>query len=152
MEDAVAMFPIEQDKTQPQSIVDGLTKLRQNEAVHLTQGQKVAYLEFSGQIDASFDQIMSTREIISNLSGLPAVLDGISQAPPSGVSLRLQYLPFYAATRKLQGDLTEVLEFALAEVGLPNVITWPHIFETLDAASEPEPEGEPEDDDDDDQE
>ena len=152
MEDAVAMFPIEQDKTQPQSIVDGLTKLRQNEAVHLTQGQKVAYLEFSGQIDASFDQIMSTREIISNLSGLPAVLDGISQAPPSGVSLRLQYLPFYAATRKLQGDLTEVLEDALAEVGLPDTITWPHIFETLDAQSEPEPEEEPEDDDDDDSE
>lgn len=95
----------------------------------------VAYLEFSGNIDASFKQIQLTRELVSMLSGLPAVLDGLSQPPPSGVSLRLQYLPFYASTSALQKDLQERLGLALETVGLDGNFEWPHIFEMLDAES-----------------
>ena len=137
VEDLTAQFPLEVEKTQAESIIDGLSALRQNDAIQLNQkGQKVDYLEFSGNIDASFEQVKEARELISLLSGLPAVLENLEGAPPSGVSLRLQYLPFYASTSSLQRDLTEVFSLALEELGLEPTITWPHIFEQLDGEAE----------------
>ena len=64
------------------------------------------------------------------------MLENLEGAPPSGVSLRLQYLPFYASTSSLQRDLTEVFSLALEELGLEPTITWPHIFEQLDGEAE----------------
>ena len=137
VEDLTAQFPLEVEKTQAESIIDGLSALRQNDAIQLNQkGQKVDYLEFSGNIDASFEQVKEARELISLLSGLPAVLENLEGAPPSGVSLRLQYLPFYASTSSLQRDLAEVFSLALEELGLEPTITWPHIFEQLDGEAE----------------
>ena len=98
--------------------------------------QKVEYLEFSGNIDASFDQIDLARELANTMSGMPAILDSLSQPPPSGVSLRLQYLPFYAATSSLQSDLAEDLARALMAVGLDESIEWDHIFDILDRESQ----------------
>ena len=112
----------------------GLTAKRAQGNVQLNDStQKVAYLEFSGNLPASFQQIALSRELVSVLSGLPAVLDGLSQPPPSGVSLRLQYLPFYASTSALQRDLAQDLAIALETIGMNGQFEWPHIFELLDA-------------------
>jgi len=50
--------------------------------------------------------------------------------------LRLQYLPFYAATLALQKDLTEKLTMALALAGIDGQVVWQHIFEVLDGEAE----------------
>ena len=98
-----------------------------------TARRKCRILEFSGNLPGSFEQIRSVREMIAQLSGLPAILDSLVQASPSGVSLKLQYLPFFAATSALQKDLAEVLSDALALGGLAPDIEWPHIFDVMDA-------------------
>ena len=132
-------FPASTGQTEDDAVLSGLTKLRKNDAIELNDStQKVSYLEYGGNLSASYDQIRTSRELMSYLSGLPAVLDTIGQPVASGISLKLQYLPFFAATSALQNDLKEVLEVALDALGLPDAVEWPHIFERLDTDVEQE--------------
>ena len=98
-DDAEDLFPLEDDDpddvTQYQKIARGYAGRAEEGDVWLgDRTQKVSYLEFSGNLPGSFEQIRSVREMIAQLSGLPAILDSLVQASPSGVSLKLQYLPF----------------------------------------------------------
>ena len=70
--------------------------------------------------------------MISMLSGLPAILESIEGAPPSGVALKQLYLPFYAATSSLQRDLADVLIQALEVIGEEPTLEWPHIFDLME--------------------
>ena len=135
-DDSIDMFASEDDddETAYEKIAKGFGERAEKGDVWLgDRTQKVSYLEFSGNLPGSFEQIQSVREMIAQLSGLPAILDSLVQASPSGVSLRLQYLPFFAATSALQQDLAEVLSDALALGGLAPDIEWPHIFDVMDA-------------------
>ena len=144
IQDAHALFPIEDDQqTQTDAIVKGLVSLIKNDVIHLYDRlQDVEYLEFTGNLEASFSQVESTRKLIASLSGLPAILEGFEGAPPSGVSLRLQYLPFYAATSALQRDLADVLMQALEVIGEEPELEWPHIFDLMDDQAKQEMDAE----------
>jgi len=142
--DAQSLFPLDSDADDQSELAKweeankGFAELKgDSDALVLNdQTQQVGYLEFTGNLVASFEQIKTAREILSVLSGLPALLGDGDAIPPSGISLRLQYLPFYAATLALQKDLTEKLTMALALAGVGGQVVWRHIFEVLDGEAE----------------
>lgn len=118
-------------------ILASLKKARAQDAfVQNDSTQKVEYLEFGGNLSASLAQINLIRELLANETGLPGVLDSLKSGPPSGRSLQLQFLPFFAATSSLQKDLVERLELALELLGIGGEVNWPHIFELLDDSTE----------------
>ena len=138
--DAVQQFAADEEDPEEQknAIVKGIVEAREEDAIRINRNlQKLDYLEYSGNLDASMEQIELARELISNMTGLPGVMDSLDSNPASGRSLMLQFLPFFAATSAMQKDLTEVLAIAVDEVMPGATVTWPHIFETL---------GEPDDD------
>ena len=140
-DDALDAFPLTSDDsddlTEYDKVVQGYANRLQQDVFWLNdRTQKVSYLEFSGQLPASFEQIRNVREMIAYLSGLPAILESLIAQAPSGISLKLQYLPWYAATKARQLDLTEVLSLALEMAGCDSAIEWPHIFDLLDGERE----------------
>lgn len=137
-DDAMDAFPLSADDpddlTEYDKVAQGYANRMREDVFWLNdRTQKVSYLEPNGNLMASFEQIRNVREMISYLSGLPAILESLIAQAPSGVSLRLQYLPWYAATKAKQLDLAEVLGLAMEMAGFDSAIEWPHIFDTLDA-------------------
>ena len=85
-DDSIDMFASEDDddETAYEKIAKGFGERAEKGDVWLgDRTQKVSYLEFSGNLPGSFEQIQSVREMIAQLSGLPAILDSLVQASPS---------------------------------------------------------------------
>ena len=121
------------------AISAGLIKERKKKNLVINSPtQKVAYLEYSGNLMEAFEQVKVGRELNSLFSGVPALLESMSQPPASGVSLRLLFYPFYMATTTLQDDLKEKLGYALELAGLDPAINWMHVFDVMDAERQAE--------------
>ena len=122
----------------------GLDALREHPNIQLPdQAVKLEYVEFTGQLQASFTQIEESKQLLSFLTGIPTLLE--QEIPPSGVALKRIMLPWYAATKALQNELIERLEEALSfALGGEQTVTWEHIFDQLERTTMEEgPGGEP---------
>ena len=123
------------DVTQYDKIARGYAGRAQDGDVWLgDRTQKVSYLGVQRQsCRAALNRFRSVREMIAQLSGLPAILDSLVQASPSGVSLRLQYLPFFAATSVHCSRIwRRYCRTRWRLGGLAPDIEWPHIFDVMD--------------------
>ena len=147
--DARNRFPSAEDNPSPaerqEAIETGLEKLRQSPVVQMPpEAVKAEYLEFTGSLESSFEQLKTAKDMLNFLSGIPSLLER-REMPMSGVALKLVYLPFYRATQAMQNTLREQLEAALTfALGSPQTVTWPHVFdadEALPEASVPGGEG-----------
>ena len=122
---------------QQNDIIKGIEQLRKGDAAHINDNiQKLEYLEYTGNMGASMEQLKMARELISNMTGLPGVFESLGNAPASGRALMLQFIKFFANTSTLQKDLTEVLEMAVNAILPGATVVWPHVFETFEEVAD----------------
>ena len=131
------------DSDRQEAIDTGLEKLRESPVIQMPpEAVRAEYLEFTGSLDASFEQLKVAKDMLNFLSGIPSLLER-REMPMSGVALKLTYLPFYRMTQAMQNAMRVQLEAALTyALGSPQTVVWPHVFdvdEALPEASVPAP-------------
>ena len=146
-DDAKRRWPAEESSPTPaqsaEAIQTGLEALRRNPMIQMPpEAVKAEYLEFTGGLEASFEQVKLAKDILNFLTGVPSLLER-REMPMSGVALRLTYLPFYRATLALQNQLAATLAQALTyALGSEQAVVWPHVWDIEETMpDDPAPNG-----------
>ena len=94
--------------------------------------QKLEYVTWDGQLEASFRQIEELGREINDFTGYTGDLTS-GKGIPSGVALRRLLLPLYVATQALQNEITKsLIEIVSFTLGTDVEVDWPHPLVVLD--------------------
>ena len=117
--------------------MDLASELRDDVLAVTATNQRVEYLTWDANLEASAAQIDRIKGEINAMTGIPSILEG-EQNIPSGVALRRMLIPLYAATRSLQSSLTLRAQLAVQSLQVlmgqsPSAtVLWMHPLEILD--------------------
>ena len=117
--------------------LDLRSELRDDVLAVTATNQRVEYLTWDANLEASAAQIDRIKGEINALTGIPSILEG-DQNIPSGVALKRMLIPLYAATRSLQAGLTLRAQLAIRALQTLQgqsptaTVFWAHPLEILD--------------------